>query len=135
MAREIGTVAHILTATEKEHLNTSFLPIVIQSENIGIAEIADINILLGLNSGQRLDTVPKGCSHLIVLRITCRLHLSAQLCLNILRPPFKKLRGLIHLRGIFILGYIAHTRRRATFNMILQTRTTTIIKDIIGAVS
>ena len=104
MRKEIGSVAVIGTAPDKENLNTASLATTGDGDDIGIGNLGQIYVLIGLNAGKGTNPVtPDGGAFKIQL-FSGIMHAGCIFTLNIGRVTIKEMARLCHLFGVIFFA-------------------------------
>ena len=120
MGREVGAVAEVLAGAEEEHLDAGLVRLLVCRDDVGIAEIGDVDVLMGLDLGQRMDAVAEGGGGFELQRIAGVLHARGQALLQVAALAIQEVPRLLHDGGVVVPGDAADTGRGAALDLVLQ---------------
>ena len=121
MAWKIRPRTVVPPSAEEKHLNAGLPAFRLKGDDIGIADAFDIDILMRLYRGHRPDPVAQGGCAFEIQRLRRRLHLGGKVLLHRLAVAGQEAFRLIDRGRIVQFRYLAHTRRAAALDLILQT--------------
>src|SRR5690554_6190059 len=122
-----GAVADVMPATEEKHLYTGDAVLGHAGDNIQVSLLAG-DVLPLLNLAQRGDAVANLPRALELEPLRGFFHLSHELVDDDAALPFQEHLGVPYVLRVRFLVDVAHARRRAALNLILQTRPRAIAK-------
>src|SRR5690606_406675 len=129
MAWEISVVAEILTAAEEKHLDAGLPALLVERDDVGIAERLDIDLLVGGHMGEGADTVAVEGGAFEIHRLAGRFHLLRQSFLD--RPALaaQEALSLGDQPGIVLDRNTADTGCGATLDLVQQARPRPRVED------
>ena len=133
MAGEIAAVAEIAAAAEEEDLDAGLAAVLMGRDHVGVCHAFDIDVLMRLDEGERLQPVAQGGRALEVQGFACRLHLCAQARLHIAALAREKILGQLDQAQIVRRRDPVHAGRRTALDLVEQAGSRTVGEDAVGA--
>src|SRR5690625_1195926 len=128
----MAACAHIAAVTKLDHVNTGAPRLHSQGDHVDFAaaarhELAAAHLLDNANA------VAIGGRAFVVEPVGGLLHAAGQVIDDLLVAALKELNGRLHIGGIVFLADIAHARRAAAADLVLQTGPRTVGKNRVAA--
>ena len=130
---EEAAMPPILAAADEKGLDAHHPLATCQREDVGVAHPFGIDRLRPLDEGQRLQPVAQDRGQFEVHRLGRRLHLGAQLGLDLGRLPAEEVLRIGDQFGIGGLVDPADARRRAALDLVEQARPVAPLEEAVGA--
>ena len=134
MAGEIGAIAEIAAAAEEEDLDAGMAAGLMGGDHIGVADALDIDVLMGLDHGERPQPVAQrgGAARNPGRRWPPASGSPSRACTSRLRPA-RKSRACSHEAGVILQGDPPDAGRRAALDLIEQAGPGAAGEDAVGA--
>ena len=133
MAGEIGAVAEIAAGAEEEHLDAGLAAGLMGGDDVGVADLRDVDVLMGLDMGERAQAVADGAGALEIQRVAGRLHVAGEPCLHVAAPAREEILRLLHELGVILQRDAADAGRRAALDLVEQAGPRAAGEDAVGA--
>src|SRR5690625_175762 len=124
--------AHIAAMPTLDHVNTGATRLHSQGDHVDFAA-ATRHKLTAANLLDNANAVAIGSRPLVVEPVGGLLHAAGQVIDDLLVAAFKELNGRLHIGSVVFLADIAHARRAAAADLVLQTRPRAVGKNRVAA--
>src|SRR3546814_665443 len=118
VAREVGAVAVVAPGAEEEHLDADLSALLLRGDDVGVVDALDIDVLMGLDLGQRADAVAEHGGALVVEPPGGLFHLRRELLLHLLRVAGEESARLGHQVAVVRRRDALGAGRRAALDQI-----------------
>ena len=133
VAREIGAIAPILPAAEKEHLHAGLPGLLIGRDHVGIDDAGHVNVLMSLDQGEGADAVADQPRRLEIERRGGGLHLGREPQLHRAAAARQKGMRLLDQAGILLAADPPDARCAAPLDLVQQAWAGAVGKDAVAA--